>query len=181
MATKKTPAKTVAAKPKRPVGRPRKAVAKAPARLTPVTRTPAVEKAVEAPKAVAPAPQAAPQAAVVGGFASFTSLGKDNLSAVIESGNILAKGIEGLNQEILAFAGAAVHHNIETASALFGAKTFSDVVGVQRNYAQESLDRTLSESAKLTQIGAQVARDAFAPLQSRVAVAIETAARGKAA
>ena len=195
MATRKTSAKAAATQPKRPVGRPRKAVA---ATVT-VTKTPvkkaakaaaARAKAVAAPKVeavqveTAKAETAAAQpntAATVVGVGAFANLGKDNLSAVIASGNALAKGLEGLNQQILSFAGAAVHHNIEATSALLGAKSLQDVVELQRDYALRSFDRAVNDSAKLTEMGTRVAQDAFAPLQSRVAVAIKTVTPRKAA
>ena len=218
MATKKTSVKRDAEKTKRPVGRPRKVVAKTVTKASvvkspvtkarvakaPVAKTPktpiAKAPVTKAPVAKAPVAQAQAPAmpvealrtqaqnfqaaalkmAPVADFGAFAGLGKDNLSAVIESGNILAKGLEGLNQQMLAFAGAAVQFNIEATSALFGAKTLTDMVGVQRDYAQRSLDRTMSESAKLTQLSTRVAQDAFAPLQSRVAVTIETATKSAA-
>ncbi len=100
-------------------------------------------------------------------------LGKETFEAYIQSGTVIAQGIESMNKELLAFARDAFESNVKTTQALFGAKTLREAIDVQSQYSRASLDSVLSETAKLTEMSVQMTNQAMQPIQARVNLAVE--------
>lgn len=119
--------------------------------------------------------------AALRGYDDMASLGKDNLDALVQTNTAVAKGFETLGKEWLAFTQAALEDNIAQAQALFGAKNLKEVVDLQNDFARARLDRTIAETAKLTELSVQVASEAIEPLQKRVDVTVETLLKAHAA
>jgi phasin family protein len=107
------------------------------------------------------------------GYDELTSLNKDNMDAFVKSSNIYAKGFENLSKEVMSFAQSAMEANMATAKAFAGAKTLREMFDLQADYARNNFDKTLAESAKLTEMSVKVANDALEPIQGRVNVTVE--------
>ena len=108
-----------------------------------------------------------------GGYGDFAVQGKENVEAMVRSGNIMAKGMETLGKEIMDFARVSIEGNVQATQAMFGAKTFQDMVALQSDHARKSMDQFLAEGAKLTELSVQVAGEAIAPIQVRVDLAVK--------
>lgn len=110
---------------------------------------------------------------MTGGYGDFAVQGKENVEAMVRSGNIMAKGMETLGKEIMDFTRVSIEGNVQATKAMFGAKTFQDMVALQNDHARKSMDQFLAEGAKLTELSVQVAGEAMAPIQVRVDHAVK--------
>jgi phasin family protein len=115
------------------------------------------------------------------GYDEFAILGKGNFDALVQSNTMVAKGFETLSKEFMAFAQSAVEANISHSHALFGAKNLKEVADLHNDFARKSLDKTITETAKLTELSVQVTNEAIEPLQKRVDVTVETLLKAQAA
>ncbi|MDX1710914.1 MAG: phasin family protein [Rhodovibrionaceae bacterium] len=111
--------------------------------------------------------------ALFGGYDELASLNKDNMDAFVKSSNIYAKGFESLSKEMMSFAQSAMETNLATVKAFAGAKTVREVIDLQADYARSNFDKTLAESAKLTEMSVKVTNDAMEPIQGRVNVTVQ--------
>lgn len=107
------------------------------------------------------------------GYGDFASLGQDNVDAMVRSGTIMAKGLEVLGNEMMAFARTSMEDNVAATKALFGVKSVRELVDMQTEYTRKNMNQFLAESAKLTELSVKVANEAMEPIQARVNVAVE--------
>ena len=108
-------------------------------------------------------------------YDDVASFNKDAFDAVVQSGTIMAKGYEAIGKEVMSFTQTALDANVAATKALFGVKNLREALDLQTQYTRESFDKAMAESAKLTEMHINVAKDAFEPIQSRVNTAVETA------
>ena len=160
----------------------------APAETAPVETAPVETAAETAWEMAAPAPEiAAPEmppavpAPLRRGEAAageFRPLGHDALVAFAESQAALARGFGAFVLELtgLARSGAAVA--AESATAMLGAKTLAEAIGVNFGFAQRSFDRAIEGSAKLSEIGVRLAADTARPILLRLSDAWKTPMAG---
>jgi phasin family protein len=150
----------------------------------------AVETVTAAPEvAPAPPPAAAAQvppaekrpAALIRGYEELAQLGHGHFDAVVQANTVLAKGAEEIGRELMDYAQATLEQTAVTAKALLGARTFQDVVLLNSDFAKGSVERFLENSAKLSDLGARLATEAFEPLSARVTLTIEKMVKPAAA
>jgi phasin family protein len=111
--------------------------------------------------------------AAVKGFEQFSSLGKDNVEAVVAASTAYAKGIEAISAELMAYAKKSIEDSVTATKALMGAKTVKELVDLQSDFAKTSFDELMSKSSKLGEMYAKVTQDAFEPINARVSVTME--------
>ena len=158
------------------------------AATTAAAATPAAAPtAAEAPTAAAPeeaveqAVQTASEqvelatAVVTEGYDEFTAFQKYAFDALMQSGEILARGAEALGKEYFAFAQDSVTANSEAAKALLAARSLQEVVDLQSKIMRANFDKSVDESGKLSEMSLKIATDAFEPLQKQMTVAVEAA------
>lgn len=96
------------------------------------------------------------------------SLGKENVEALVESGNIFAKGFEGIMKTYAALAQDVSEKNAEAFQKLMGCKTVNEYAEIQNKVAQESFDGFMANATKLSELGIKLATDAFEPLNEQI-------------
>ena len=111
--------------------------------------------------------------AMFAGYGDFTAMGQQNIDAMVEAGQIMAFGMESVSRELISFAQASAEANAAAATKMFSAKTVQEAIDLQNAYARASFDKAVAETGKLTEMSVKLASDAFAPLQTRVNVAVE--------
>ena len=114
-------------------------------------------------------------------YDEMADFGKENIEAVIASGNVFAKGAEVIGKEVAAFAQASVETNMATAKKLFAAKNVQEMMDLQGKWAKESFDTLLSETTKLQDMSMKIASETTAPINARVNAAVEKFAKPIAA
>jgi len=96
------------------------------------------------------------------------SLGKENVEALVESGNIFAKGFEGIMKAYVSLAQDVSEKNAEAFQKLMGCKTVNEYAETQNKVAQESFDDFMAGATKLSELGIKLATDAFEPLNEQI-------------
>ena len=65
--------------------------------------------------------------------------------------------------------------NSEAATALLAARSLQEVVDLQSKIVRTSIDKSVDESGKLSEMSLKIASEAFEPLQKQISVAVAAA------
>lgn len=106
---------------------------------------------------------------------------KENVDAMLASSNVLAKGIESLSKNILAFSQTQIESGMSTAKAAVAVKTLRELVDLQTEYARTSFDALIAETTKAAELSVKVANEAMEPISARVNATVEKLAKMKVA
>lgn len=98
----------------------------------------------------------------------FAELSRENIAALTKSNLALAEGLQAMTEELIGYARSTVASASQTATALLAAKTLDEVMQLNTELAKASLESLFSQSAKLSELGVNVASETFAPLGGRV-------------
>ncbi|HWL21174.1 MAG TPA: TIGR01841 family phasin [Bradyrhizobium sp.] len=146
-----------------------------PAAVKPFAATLPTPAVLPTPQALVPPPyQVIPMATTAfKGFEDFSAFGKDNFEAMVQANTLFAKGIEDFGKEFLSLTQA----NLETAAtatkAIFSAKSLKEVVELNSELTKSGIEKLVSTSSKLSELGMKVTTDALAPINARVNVAVD--------
>ena len=183
-APKKTTAKKAAAPKKAPVKKVAAPKAAKPA-ATPAlsfkdtimtkTKTTAEDFTAKVQETVAEAQERAKAAfeksqALFGDAGEFT---KGNVEALVESGKVLAAGMQDLGKDYVAEAKTAFETVQADIKDLAAVKTPADFFKLQGEILRRNFDAAVASGSKHSEKVVKVAGEAFAPIQSRVSLAIE--------
>lgn len=103
----------------------------------------------------------------------FSTYGRESVDAMVESGNILAKGMEALNAEVTAIAQRNFDGSVEAMKALTGVRTAKEYFEVQTDLAKSAWDNVVSDSSKINEIITAYSKDAMEPINGRMTEAME--------
>jgi phasin family protein len=107
----------------------------------------------------------------------LVAFSQGNLEAMVKSGQIWAAGVQDIGKQIAANAQATFDETLSTFKALTSAKSLKDALDLQTSLARSTLEKTLSESGKLTDASVKLTEQALAPLTARVTLAMEKFAK----
>jgi len=107
--------------------------------------------------------------------------GRGNFEAVTKSAQLFAAGFQDLGKQVFAVSQALTDHAMESAKALAGVKSLKEAADIQAAFAKASLERSMSEAAKLQEATFKLAEAAYAPLTARMNLAVEKFAKPLAA
>jgi phasin family protein len=99
--------------------------------------------------------------------------GRGNIEAMTKSAQLLAVGFQDLGKQIFAISQALTDHAMESAKALAGVKSLKEAADIQAAFAKASIERSMSEAAKLQEATFKLAETAYAPLTARMNLAVE--------
>jgi hypothetical protein len=99
--------------------------------------------------------------------------GRGNFEAVTKSAQLFAVGFQDLGKQIFAVSQALTDHAMESAKALAGVKSLKEAADIQAAFAKASMERSMSEAAKLQEATFKLAETAYAPLTARMNLAVE--------
>ena len=107
----------------------------------------------------------------------LVAFNQGNFEAFMKSGQIWAAGMQDLSKQFASTAQASVEETMSTFKALTTVKSFKDAVDLQSNLARSALEKTISESGRLTDASLKLTEQAMAPLTARVTLAVEKLAK----
>jgi len=107
----------------------------------------------------------------------LVAFGQGNVEALIKASQIWASGMQDLSKQVAASTQANIDDTMSTFKALSAVKSFKDAVDVQASYARATLEKTLSESGRLTDASFKLTEQALAPITARVTLAVEKFAK----
>ena len=108
-------------------------------------------------------------------FGDYNELAKGNVEAAVESGKILASGLQELGATLVADSRASFETLTAEAKEVAGLKSPTDLFKLQSEIMRKQFDSLVSFSSKQSEALLKLAGEVAAPLSNRVAVAVETA------
>ena len=97
----------------------------------------------------------------------FTDLAKANVEALVEAGRIAATGAKSIGQDVLASGRQGIEQASDAVKTLAEAKSPTEYLQLQGEFARASFDRAVAETSKLTESLVKLAGEAFQPLSNR--------------
>jgi phasin family protein len=107
----------------------------------------------------------------------FVAFSQGNIEAIVKSSQIWAAGVQDLSKHMAAAAQASLDESMSAFKALTGVKSLKDAFELQSSFARSALEKSLSESGKLTDASFKLTEQALAPITARVTVAVEKFAK----
>ncbi|MHA1552785.1 MAG: phasin family protein [Alphaproteobacteria bacterium] len=105
------------------------------------------------------------------GIDNATVFGQDNVEAVVMSSKIATKAAESMGAEIAAYSKRAYDDSMTAAKELTACKSVTEFVEKQTEFGKAAIEGFVAEAARLNEMYAAAAKDAFAPLNARFTTA----------
>ena len=97
----------------------------------------------------------------------LANLARANVEAVVEAGRVAAEGARSIGQDVVASSRDGVEQAADAIRSLAEAKSPTEYLQLQSEFARASFDRVVAESSKLTESLVKLAGEAFQPISSR--------------
>ena len=109
------------------------------------------------------------------GYDEIAILSRRNVDAVMQSGDAVARAIEGIGAAWLELGQHSWTEGVAAAKAFAAAQTLQEVFELQAELIRVLLDRLFDDTLRISEISANAANEAVAPLQTRISEAIDGA------
>ena len=97
----------------------------------------------------------------------LADLARANVEAIVEAGRVASEGARSIGQEVVATSRDGVEKAAGAIRSLAEAKSPTEYLQLQSEFARQSFDRAVAESSKLTESLVKLAGEAFQPLSNR--------------
>ena len=109
---------------------------------------------------------------MLGEVSDFT---KGNVEAIMESGKILAEGVQGIGSELVTEGRSTFETMTGDIKELAGAKSPTDFFKIQGEMMRKNFDSAVAYGSKNSEAMLKLMSDAMAPISGRVSIAMEKA------
>lgn len=106
-------------------------------------------------------------------FADLNEFTKGNVEALVESGKVLAAGLQDLGKVYVEDAKTGFETMTADVKELATVKSPADFFKLQGEILRRNFDAAVATGSKRSEAIVKLANDAFAPVQNRVSIAIE--------
>jgi phasin family protein len=103
----------------------------------------------------------------------LADLARANVEAVVEAGRVATEGARSIGQDVVAKQRDGFEAAADAIRTLAEAKSPTEYLQLQGDFARASFDRAVAESSKLTESLVKLAGEAFQPLSSRASANAE--------
>src|SRR3954462_7730252 len=103
----------------------------------------------------------------------LAELAKANVEAVVEASRVAAEGAKAIGQDVVAKQRDSYEQAADAIRSLAEAKSPTEYLQLQGDFARASFDRAIAESSKLTESLVKLAGEAFQPLSNRASANAE--------
>ena len=97
----------------------------------------------------------------------LADLARANVEAVVEASRVAAEGARAIGQDVVATNRDGVEKAADAIRSLAEAKSPTEYLQLQSDFARASFDRFVAESSKLTESVVKLAGEAFQPISNR--------------
>jgi len=97
----------------------------------------------------------------------LADLTRANVEALVEAGRVAAEGARSIGQDVVASSRNGVEQAADAIRSLAEAKSPTEYLQLQGEFARASFDRAVAETSKLTESLVKLAGEAFQPLSNR--------------
>lgn len=105
----------------------------------------------------------------------MTDLAKGNVEAAVESGKVLASGMQDLGRSAVEDAKNAYETMTADVKQMAAVKSPTELMQLQGELARRNFDAMIAQTSKNTEAMMKLMNDAFAPISNRISIAIEKA------
>ena len=103
----------------------------------------------------------------------LAELTRANVEAVVEAGRVAAEGARSIGQDVVESSRDGVEQAADAIRSLAEAKSPTEYLQLQGEFARASFDRAVAETSKLTESLVKLAGEAFQPLSNRATASAE--------
>jgi phasin family protein len=103
----------------------------------------------------------------------LADLARANVEAVVEAGRVATEGARSIGQNVVAKQRDGFEAAADAIRSLAEAKSPTEYLQLQSDFARASFDRAVAESSKLTESLVKLAGEAFQPLSNRASANAE--------
>lgn len=103
----------------------------------------------------------------------YTEFAKGNVEAVVESGKILATGLQGMGTSMVADTKESFETMTADVKAIAAVKSPTELVKLQGDMMRRNLDKAVALTSKNSEAMLKLANDMFAPLSGRFSLAMD--------
>jgi len=97
----------------------------------------------------------------------LADLARANVEAVVEAGRVASEGARSIGQDVVAKQRDSFEQAADAIRSLAEAKSPTEYLQLQGDFARASFDRAVAETSKLTESLVKLAGEAFQPLSNR--------------
>lgn len=105
--------------------------------------------------------------------AEYGDFTKGNVEALVESGKVLAAGLQDMGKDVVAEGKTAFETMTADVKELAAVKSPADFFKLQGEILRRNFDAAVSTGSKRSETMVKLATEAFAPIQTRVSLAVE--------
>jgi hypothetical protein len=98
---------------------------------------------------------------------------RGNVEAMTKAAQAFTLGMQDIGKQVFAVSQALTDHAMESAKAMATVKSLKEAADIQAAFAKASMERSMSEAAKLQEATFKLAEQAYAPLTARMTLAVE--------
>jgi len=103
----------------------------------------------------------------------LADLARANVEAIVEAGRVATEGARTIGQDVVAKQRDGFEQAADAIRSLAEAKSPTEYLQLQGDFARASFDRVVAESSKLTESLVKLAGEAFQPLSNRASANAE--------
>ena len=103
----------------------------------------------------------------------LAELTRANIEAFVDAGRIAVEGTRALGQDVVASGREGVEQAADAVRSFAEAKSPTEFLQLQTEFARTSFDRLVAESSKLTESMVKLAGEAIQPISNRASVSAE--------
>lgn len=101
-------------------------------------------------------------------FDQIQKLGQNNVDAAMKTFGVVTKGAQTIAVETADFAKKSFETSTATFEKLAGAKSLDKAIEIQTDYLKTAYEGLVAQTTKLSELYANVAKEAFKPLEGIV-------------
>jgi hypothetical protein len=106
---------------------------------------------------------------MVKNFEDLQTVGKENVDATLKSFGALSKSGQAIAVELADYSKKTFEDGTAALEKLFGVKSFDKAIEVQTAYAKSAYEGFVAEASKLSELYADLAKEAYKPFEGVLA------------
>ncbi len=108
---------------------------------------------------------------MMNGLEDVQKLGKDNMDQAMKSIGSFSKGMQSLAVEMADYSKKSFEDSASTVEKLMAAKSVDKAMEIQTDYMKSAYEGFVAQATKFGELYADLAKDAYKPLEGMVAKA----------
>lgn len=102
-------------------------------------------------------------------FDDVNNVGKEAVDTALKSYSVLSTGLQSIATEAADYSKRSVEEGAKTFEKLAGAKSLEKVFEIQTDYARTSYEAFVQQATRMSEIYADLAKDAYKPFEKTAA------------